>query len=1729
MKVEKLFIIACLLILLFSVASASAIEIDNQTDIKDTSVKEVISVSNDEADIVSQNDAEVNTTVSDVSVATVDNDAVAKVSNVASVESDGDVLGAPAERDVLGYTFSQLKSDIGDNSKSVVTFTSNVVRDGTDIDISRSNFLIEGNGFTFDVNTNQNILRRGFVISANQHDIIFQNLTITDAYSQHEYGGAIRAYAGVHDITFKNCIFDKNNNHDFGAGLSFAYGCYNINFINCKFIGNTVWNRGGAVYVAGSNANNCHDFTFTNCYFEGNTANHYALGYDQSYGAAVYMEYAYGMKFNNCTFDGNKATRDGAAIFSASTCHDISIKNSTFKDNSVSRNGGAIYWGNHDNDFIIYNSSFIGNEAPQGATVYFAYAPTNIDIQNTTFSGNKVTSGTGGALNVPTTTASVNIFNSTFKDNQASNGGSAVYIPNGVGTADINNSTFINNDCTSNNGGAIYWGISYKFVTSNSTFKDNDAVLGSTIYFAAVPSFIDIKHSKFINNKVTSTNAGVGGALSVPQNTGYINITNTLFDGNVAPLYGGAVYIPTGVNIHDFFNDTFTNNKVTDSNSIGGAIVIVDDGGNFDFVNCDFIKNSAGTASSVYLGSSSTLKNIDFIDSSFIGNTATSGTTGVYFTVAASDCTFNNVTIKDNSGPRGAIIYFHDTATSIDFINMSVNNNNVTSGNGAVMFFEGTSNDIDIIDSNFTSNTASGNAGVINFYTTSNDINIVNSNFTHNTANSGYGGAVYFSTSGNTINVIDSTFDSNKAQSGGALMFYSNANNAAYNTVNIKNSNFTNNNCTGTDLYGGSAIALNRANNVKFINDTFYNNNAANQGAVLLDYYYTVTFTDCNFTHNTANMNGGSAVYMYRTLNTNSKVNFTGTVFDDNRANGNNGGAVYFYDDGTNYKNYATSFVNCNFTNNKGYQAPAIMWTNSQNGIIDNCMFVNNTANIGSGAVYVYKGTNLLINNTDFIHNVAKDENAGAVKLSLDSATSTNARIYNSNFENNTADDDGGALYITSAYNDIKNNNFTNNSAGRCGGAIYLSASNTNILDNNFTLNKVTPAHNLGTNNGGGAIWVHGDNIVIQSTFANNTATNYGGAVLITDGKNTYINASLFINNFAANGGAVDIYSASEGNNVSILNSKFFNNTATEGAGAVWFSSIGGVIKNCEFTQNNATYGGALVMGLGNEEIINSTFKQNHAKSSGGAICNNATWTSFIRNSTFISNTAINGGAIHSIHTSGDTALLLFNDTFLKNIATHNGGATYIKYNNTLFSDYNLFNQHAKLNQTSGRETFENNPYYMPYFIYESLFEENMDYLINVTAEVSGLTAVITVNVPRDAKGYVKVIVYSNVTGANINNAIIKDGVVVDGKIVNATLINAEIIKGIMVDGSLQNASRTEGNLSGVTIIDCTIPSGDIIGASISNGVITEGHFDKIKTNTTIVDGTLIFNVPIGAESIADLQTLELTTADGEDGVAVLNLPNMPTGYYNVTAILENDEFLHKENNTNFSITNPMGDFTILQNLIKAALGRGDENFTLPRSFTFTPLLDTGHMYINGTIRIIGNGKILDALDHCRIFEIFGPNVVLDGIVFVNGKNLTSEGGAILWRGTNGTIINSEFMDNQAKAGGAVFVTDNSTGTKIINSTFTDLNATTNGGAVYWNGTDGSIFGSTFKNNNATYGGGLFVGNGASNLKISKSVFESNNATFNGGAIDCNGTQMNLTNTKFISNEAVYGAALCRE
>ncbi|WP_368656383.1 hypothetical protein [uncultured Methanobrevibacter sp.] len=83
-----------------------------------------------------------------------------------------------------------------------------------------------------------------------------------------------------------------------------------------------------------------------------------------------------------------------------------------------------------------------------------------------------------------------------------------------------------------------------------------------------------------------------------------------------------------------------------------------------------------------------------------------------------------------------------------------------------------------------------------------------------------------------------------------------------------------------------------------------------------------------------------------------------------------------------------------------------------------------------------------------------------------------------------------------------------------------------------------------------------------------------------------------------------------------------------------------------------------------------------------------------------------------------------------------------------------------------------------------------------------------------------------------------------------------------------------------------------------------------------------------------------------------------------------------------------------------------------------------------------------------------------------------SAGGAVSWYGTNGTLTDSTFNNNQAGP---------------------------YGGAVFWYGTNGTLTDSTFSNNNATDGGGLWWS--GDNSKLINSIFTNNIANSRGGAI----------------------------
>jgi len=984
---------------------------------------------------------------------------------------------------------------------------------------------------------------------------------------------------------------------------------------------------------------------------------------------------------------------------------------------------------------------------------------------------------------------------------------------------------------------------------------------------------------------------------------------------------------------------------------------------------------------------------------------------------------------------------------------------------------------------------------------------------------------------GNTLNITNCTFTGNSVEYSyaGALYIY------GTNTI-IKNSNFTNNNAkdVSSSGFGGAIVFDGYRHNDKYL---------------IID--------SCNFIGNEASAYG--AIYATSDTSSNIKyhsyVNITNTNFTGNVARSRYGGAIGL----NSVKDVIVD--NCNFTGNHAENASALLISpNALNPVIKNSVFNNNYANFGS-AVYSNVNNIKLIENCNFTGNYANYYGALYFGYAVDglqiiscnfndnylisgsgaaiyfnpnmAGSCKNVTIENSNFTNNSVPVYGGAIFGAYAPITLHDSIFENNSAAISGGAVYVLGSNTKIYNNTFKSNKATPNYNTITNDGAGAIWITATNVLVDNNkFINNTATNWAGAVLIVDSKGTVVSNCEFINNSAVNGGAIDVYSTEI---IKIQNSKFINNSATNQGGAVWFSSSQGSISDSQFINNSAVEGGAIYLPSSGVELLRLTFNNNNA-TRGGAIYNNGASGNVLENSTFTSNTAVDGGGVYSTKSN---SFILLNDTFSKNIAIHNGGAAYIIINGKAYSDYNLFSGLAEYDDSTGRETIPANNANQ-YIIFSSLFEENVDYLMNVTSMVEGLTAVVTVNVPKDAKGYMKIIVFSNVTGATINGAVLTGGVRVGGTlvgneyqgatIVNATLVNADIFKSRNVDGNIENMTRVSGNMSGVTIINCTVTSGNINGYHLSNGVITEGKFDKMLTNTSkVINGSFILNVPIANETIVNLETGEFDISPAAAGKVILTLPRMAFGYYNVTAILDNEEFLYKENQTSFIIENPMGDFTILQTLINQALLRGEHELNLTRSYVYTENLDHGHMYINETFRINGNGRTLDAEGFCRIFVVNGEKVVLDKIIFNNGINLTSDGGAIYLNASHAIISNSEFSDNSAANGGAVFVSNNAVNSTITKTNFRNNNVSSKGGAISWNANDGTIDDVSFKDNYAVSGGGLFIGNGANDLKIFNSSFVLNLANENGGAIDCNGSRMALKNTEFISNYANFGAALCRE
>lgn len=294
------------------------------------------------------------------------------------------------------------------------------------------------------------------------------------------------------------------------------------------------------------------------------------------------------------------------------------------------------------------------------------------------------------------------------------------------------------------------------------------------------------------------------------------------------------------------------------------------------------------------------------------------------------------------------------------------------------------------------------------------------------------------------------------------------------------------------------------------------------------------------------------------------------------------------------------------------------------------------------GGAILVNGTLASVDGCTFMGNHALQ---GGVIAIIGSAGS----ISNSTFDSNQATA-GGALSIEGTLDSLSFSAFTSQRATSAAGAIHVKVGGiiTTIADTDFTNNAVT-------NGTGGAILVNGRVGTLRESVFTRNASITGGAIFVTDQNGT-----------PSSPGTIDL----------IEGTRFVGNSAQAFGGAIAGSStpdparpiVIGAIDLCEFINNKGFQGGALsLVGVGLTSIDRTTFDNNRAIVSGGALFSGSGRIEKIENSTFANNQVTGqaglGGAIFlqseviSMVPIASSINLIDNSTFSGNQVTGNGGA----------------------------------------------------------------------------------------------------------------------------------------------------------------------------------------------------------------------------------------------------------------------------------------------------------------------------------------------------------------------------------------------------------------------------------------------------------------------------------------
>ena len=1113
---------------------------------------------------------------------------------------------------------------------SNATFTRNTVQRSSGLSFGSCVHLENATATLEDCRFRNNTAEDGAAVAGSR-----SNVTLTNSHfekNEAQRGGAVNI-RDASSITIRSCTFTSNEARENAGVLSasgsqvhiqqsdfaentarFSSGCPHLNELSTLELRDSTFDRNRGTY-AGAIGMDESTGNLTSCFFKKNAAS--------VDGGSLFVRNGR-LSLQNChLFNGS--AEDGGGVFV--TASRVSIQGSRFSHNTAGEYGGAVACTDQCRLEDV-NSTYLDNTSRYGGALYLEPNSTaNLEdcrlskntafrsggvayVQNSTLSASNCQFSKGNATHggfIFVSSGEVNVLNVTFKQAWATYGGciqsgkdSRVIIRDAQITSCRSNSTggavdleesaygiirnvrFSNNSARDEGGSLRVSGTNVS--VSQCDFVDGNATLGGFIHSCCSSRL-------YLNDVVMKNSTAIfGGGLFARSGT--VVARNISVENGTASLYGGGLCL---------YNTT------TQLNTIEILSSISEKGGAIHMTNSN-VTGHQWTLKNNFAADYGGGVNID--DSNFTGremlldgNNAVHEAGGVY--ISESSALLEDSMIRNSIAEYGAAVSILVNSTGI-FVDVTFEDTSASYSGGSVYVEESNTTFDGCV---FQRGSAGGGGGFLHLRT-----------------------AVY-------ANIRNSVMTNGSAEWGGCL-------NADSTILTIQN--VTMQGCRASS--SGGAIITTLETTAVIANSSFLSNRAEYGGGM---------YTDKSITHgveliwrgNVANESGGG-IY----IDTSPSANISNSIFESNSAR--NGGAVLQFED------LSTGFVNVTFRKNQASMRGGSFYSTKSVTQVRQCMFVDGIAQNG-GLFYSRKDIRMEVINTAFINGTARI--GGCLK-----GDRGNLTIWNATVRGCSASKTGGAVaFVESAVGEIMDSEIAGNHAREDGGAIHVS--NSTVFGRGMILENNTADDN------GGAISSTDDGIVniVDSQIRNSEALS-GGAIDLVSSNGAMTNVTFTDNSATLNGGDCRLRNsvmdfkggrlsrsaAEEGasffvsaSTLNVMDSKFKKGRAVVQGGFVSAqrkSSI--VMKRSSMVDGRSVRGGAIVLFQSDLKAQAVEIVQCSAEGDGGGVLSGNSSRVLCIGCMLDGNTATRGGGLFVKYSDPHTlALQLVGSTVHNNEAEFGG------------------------------------------------------------------------------------------------------------------------------------------------------------------------------------------------------------------------------------------------------------------------------------------------------------------------------------------------------------------------------------------------------------------------------------------------------------------------------------------